>query len=202
MDTDANPRLNGSSESDEKVLIDQYIQVENNLAQVNLHLNRYESCLSAVGNVLRHDPSNVKALFRQGKALFEMGKYDQALQPLKFLLELHRENPSLNCDRSKVNELIQICQSKLANYEKKEKEIYRRMFQPAANNNDKHSQRPSSDVSPDLPGRNVLIVSLSLSLSLLQVKGTTNPLWTYVALGTACAAVVGLVLLVRQRRLS
>ena len=200
LDTDINPRLNTSNDADEKILLEQYIQVENNLAQVNLHLNRYESCLSAVGNVLRHDPTNVKALFRQGKALFEMGEYDQAIQPLKFLLELQRENPSVKCDRSQVNELIQTCQSKLANYEKKEKEIYRRMFQPAGNNtNNKHSQRPASAVSTDLSNGTS---PSSLSLSLVEVKGTTNPLWTYVALGTACVTLVGLALLVRQRRAS
>jgi len=74
LDTDDNPILVPSNESQRSTLNDRYIQVQNNVAQVNLLLNKYDACLVAVENVLKHDPKNVKALFRQGKAFYGLGK--------------------------------------------------------------------------------------------------------------------------------
>jgi FK506-binding protein 8 len=130
LDTDDNPILVSSDESQRSILNDRYIQVQNNVAQVNLHLNKYDACLTAVENVLKHDPKNVKALFRQGKALFELGTYDQAIQPFKLFTQIQRGNSSAGSDKDKVIEMISICETKLANYQKNEKEICRRMFQP------------------------------------------------------------------------
>jgi tetratricopeptide (TPR) repeat protein len=130
LDTENNSILTPFDESQRSILNDRYIQVQNNVAQVNLLLNKYEACLIAVENVLKHDSKNVKALFRQGKALFELGKYDQAIQPLKLFSQLQRGNSAAAVDYDKVTEMITVCENKLANYQKNEKEIYRRMFQP------------------------------------------------------------------------
>ena len=121
------------------IVIDRFIQVQNNLAQVYLLLNQYEQCLDAVQHVFKHEPNNVKALFRQAKALFELGNYDQAVPPLKFLLQ----SPNGETDKEKVNEMMKICQSKLAKYQQNEKEIYRRMFQPVST--------PTPTVTPARP---------------------------------------------------
>jgi FK506-binding protein 8 len=129
LSTDDNPILISFDESQRSILNDRYIQVQNNIAQVNLFLNKYQPCLNAVENVLKYDPRNVKALFRQGKALFELGKYEQAIQSLKLFIQIQKENSTVGIDNDKANEMISISENKLANYQKSEKEIYRRMFQ-------------------------------------------------------------------------
>ena len=124
MNTDEYPLPEEDDQS--SILLDRYIQVQNNLAQVYLLTNQYDQCLNSVNDVLKSDSKNIKALFRQAKALVELGNYDEAIQPLKLLLN----NPSQDVEKEKVNEMLNICQTKLAKYQKNEKEIYRRMFQP------------------------------------------------------------------------
>lgn len=136
LDIENNP-LTGSYDQNQKtILIDRFIQVQNNLAQVYLLLNKYEDCLNAVDNVLKYDSKNIKALFRKGKALFELGKYDQAIQSLKLFIQIQKRNSNTpSIDNDKANEMISICENKLAKYQKNEKEIYRRMFQPTTTTN-------------------------------------------------------------------
>jgi FK506-binding protein 8 len=128
LDTNQYPLLpeEEGENNQSSILNDRYIQVQNNLAQVYLLNNQYEQCLGAVNDVLKYDSKNIKALFRQAKALFELGNYDQAIQPLKLLLQ----NPSKDVEKDKVSEMLNICETKLAKYQKNEKEIYKRMFQP------------------------------------------------------------------------
>jgi FK506-binding protein 8 len=127
LDTVENPLL--EEEVDQSLIfVEQYIQVQNNLAQVYLLTNQYEQCLSAVNAVLKHDSNNIKALFRQGKALFELGNYDQAVEPLKLLLN----NQNKDVEKEKVNEMLKFCETKLDKYHKNEKEIYKRMFQSSS----------------------------------------------------------------------
>lgn len=123
VDIELNPSINSF---DRTILIDRFIQVQNNIAQVNLLLNNYQSCLTAVQHVLKIDPKNVKALFRQGKALFQLGLFEQAIQPLKYLTQI---NPTNSNDNDKAFEMISICEQKLAKDQKNEKEMYQRMFQ-------------------------------------------------------------------------
>jgi FK506-binding protein 8 len=129
LDTNQYPLLpeEEGENNQSSILNDRYIQVQNNLAQVYLLNNQYEQCLGAVNDVLKYDSKNIKALFRQAKALFELGNYDQAIQPLKLLLQ----NPSKDVEKDKVSEMLNICETKLAKYQKNEKEIYKRMFQPS-----------------------------------------------------------------------
>lgn len=95
--------------------------------------NKYEECLNAIDNVLKYDPKNIKALFRQAKALIELGNYDHALQILKILIE----KSSQDLDKDKVKEMIHFCQTKLTKYHQNEKEIYKRMFQSKTTTNEK-----------------------------------------------------------------
>ena len=124
LDIELNPLTSSSSAEERSTLIDRYIQVENNVAQVNLHLTHFEACLTATENVLRYDPNNDKARLRQGKALFQLGRYDLALQALT---KVQRVNPS---DQETIQQMISTCRTKIQSYQKNEKEIYRRMFQP------------------------------------------------------------------------
>ena len=130
INLDDNPLLNSNNQNDKSILNDKYIQVQNNVAQVYLLLNKYEQCLTAVDNVLKYDTKNVKALFRKGKALYELGNYDQTIQILKLFLQIQKGNSTTGPDYDKANELISISENKLANYQKNEKEIYQRMFRP------------------------------------------------------------------------
>jgi tetratricopeptide (TPR) repeat protein len=127
--------------------------VQNNLAQVYLLLNQYEPCLDAVQHVFNHEPNNIKALFRQAKALFELGRYDQAVSPLKFLLQ----SPNGETDKEKVKEMLTICQSKLAKYQQNEKEIYRRMFQPVST--------PTTTVTSATPATDKVQASMQKTVS-------------------------------------
>ncbi len=130
LDTTEYPLIEEDHQS--SILIDRYIQVQNNLAQVHLLNNQYEQCLNAINNVFKYDINNIKALFRQAKALIELGNYDHAIQPLKLLLQ----NPRKDIEKEKVKQMLNLCQTKLDKYQKNEKEIYKRMFQskPIINN--------------------------------------------------------------------
>ncbi len=146
LDTDDNPLRVSFDENQRSILNEQYIQVQNNVAQVNLLLNKYEACLIAVENVLKYDQKNLKALFRQGKALFQLGKYDQAIQPLKLFIQIQKGLSNTGSDYEKANEMISISENKLANYHKDEKEIYRRMFQSTTTTNSTlHQQRQTKN---------------------------------------------------------
>lgn len=142
LDINENPLLQEEESSQSSILTDRYIQVQNNLAQVYLLNNQYEQCLNAVDDVLQHDSNNIKALFRQAKAFFELGNYDQAVQPLKLLLQ----NQSKDVEREKVKEMLNICETKLAKYHKNEKEIYKRMFQPKTTINEKIPEKNTQKV--------------------------------------------------------
>lgn len=124
LDTTENP-LGEEEESQSTVFLDPYIQVQNNLAQVYLLNSQYEQCLNAVENVLKYDTNNIKALFRQAKALIDLGNYDHAIRPLKLLIQ----SPDKGVEKEKVKEMLNFCEAKLAKYQENEKQIYRRMFQ-------------------------------------------------------------------------
>ncbi|CAF1047316.1 unnamed protein product [Adineta steineri] len=142
IDIIQHPLLEDEEENTQSsVFIDRYIQVQNNLAQVHLLNNQYQQCLEAVNDVLKHDPNNIKALFRQAKALFELGNYDEVIQPLKLLLQ----NPSKDVEKDKVNEMLNICETKLAKYQKNEKEIYKRMFKSETIINDKSQTKNNNE---------------------------------------------------------
>ena len=125
LDITEHPLSEDEDEAQSSIIINRYIQVQNNLAQVYLLNNQYEQCLNAVDQVLKYDMNNIKALFRQAKARIDLGNYDHAIQSLKLLLQ--NSNPAV--ERDKVNEMLNFCETKLATYHKNEKEIYKRMFQ-------------------------------------------------------------------------
>ncbi|CAF0817990.1 unnamed protein product [Rotaria sordida] len=176
LDTDINPILVLSHENQRSILNDAFIQVENNVAQVNLLLNKYDACLHAVENVLKHDPKNVKALFRQGKAFFQLGKYDKAIQSLKLFTQVQRRNSNSMADRDKANEMILTCENKLANYQKNEKEIYQRMFKPQT------EKRQTNNIN--------------------QIDNTNNSWWPYIALGSAVLGTLAIVTFIKHRKTS
>ena len=92
-------------------------------------------------NVLKYESKNVKALFRQGKALFQLGKFDEVILPLKRILQIQSNHP----DKEQIMQMIQSAEHKVALYQQNEKEIYRRMFQSSTTaNNNSLTSRPST----------------------------------------------------------
>ncbi|CAF4070693.1 unnamed protein product [Rotaria sp. Silwood2] len=173
LDIEQYPLLEDDKQS--SILIDRYIQVQNNLAQVHLLNNQYEQCLDAVNQVLKHDSKNIKALFRQAKALFELGNYDQAISPLKLLLQSQNKD----VEKDKVNEMLNICETKLAKYKKNEKEIYKRMF---------------SSTTPTKTDQKIQTKTMQ------KVENKNHSAWwTYVAMGSAALAAVGLAAIIKYR---
>jgi len=157
------------------ILIDRYIQVQNNLAQVYLLNNQYDQCLDAVDSVLKYDTNNIKALFRQAKALIELGNYDHAVKPLKLLLQ----NPNKNIEKEKIKEMLNFCETKLAKYQKNEKEIYKRMFQ----------SKPTINEQPQ-----------TQTIKKVENKNKNNNWWTYIVMGSAVlAAAVSLAVIIKNR---
>jgi len=128
-------------------------------------------------------PRNVKALFRQAKALYQMGKYDQAIQPLRLLTHMDVGNAVSITDKTKISEMLLVCETKLARYEKNEKEIYRRMFQPA------------TTTSSSLNNNNKLKKNTEK-----KMENNTNNWWMYVTLGTAALAAAGIAAFIKYRK--
>ncbi|CUM66114.1 uncharacterized protein PRCAT00003770001 [Priceomyces carsonii] len=63
-----------------------------NRAACNLELRNFRRCIEDCKMVLGIDHKNIKACFRSGKAFFEVGRYDEAEQILKYGLTLDQEN--------------------------------------------------------------------------------------------------------------
>ena len=167
LDANEHP-LSEEEESQANRLVDGYIQVQNNLAQVHLLNNQFEQCLVAVDNVLKFDRTNIKGLYRQAKALIELGNYDHAIGPLKLLLQ----NSSPDVERTKVKEMLNFCETKLAKYQKNEKEIYQRMFQSKSSTNE-----------PSPAG--------------LKIQTTKKNWWPYVAVGSLLLTAFGLAAMIK-----
>lgn len=180
LDTDSNPISISYDQNQLATLHDRLIQVLNNIAQVNLHLNKYDNCLMAVENVLKYDRKNEKALFRRGKALYELGKYDKAMETLKLLSQIQRENSGGVADKETINQIIRNCETKLANYQKNEKEIYQRMFQPKTTTSIVNQQRQTNTIN--------------------QNTQKNNNWWPYITLASAVIATVAIVTFIKYRK--
>ncbi|CAF3409761.1 unnamed protein product [Rotaria socialis] len=160
LNTDLNPILISFDENQRLILNDRYIQVENNVAQVNLLLKNYDV-----------------------KSFFQLGLYDKAIPPLKILMQIQKGNSNATVDKEKVTEMIQICETKLAHYEKSEKEIYQRMFRPKTTTSLPSNQQRQTKTANQIDNKNA-------------------SWWPYVALGSAVLATVALVTFIKYRNIS
>lgn len=171
-----------NNENDKQTLIDLYIQVENNRAQIFLITKQFDQCLNSIENVFQHQPNNVKALFRKSKALFQMGNYEETIESLKKLLQ----NPSPEIDREKVNEMLKISQSKLAQYHQNQKEICQRMFKASSTEPKSLNSQPNNKIEKQKK----------------QKQKNENPSknwWPYFALAGTALAAVGFAAMIRNR---
>lgn len=69
-------------------LLDTRVKCYNNLAAAQLKIEAWDAAIKSSDQVLRVQPENVKALFRKGKCLANMGDYDAAILVLRRALKL------------------------------------------------------------------------------------------------------------------
>ncbi|KAM8817375.1 tetratricopeptide repeat protein 9C isoform 2-T2 [Rhynchonycteris naso] len=81
----------------------------------------YERVKEYSQKVLERQPDNVKALYRAGVAFFHLQDYDQARHYL--LAAVNRQPKDAN-----VRRYLQLTQSELSSYHRKEKQLYLGMF--------------------------------------------------------------------------
>ncbi|XP_065667228.1 uncharacterized protein LOC100207912 isoform X2 [Hydra vulgaris] len=110
--------VEGSSEMN---VLEMKVKLLNNLSAAQLKVNAYAMAIVSLDSVLRVEPKNTKALFRKGKCLEGLGNDEEALKCLKEASTLDPHNKLIHQDIAKVR-------SRLAVTQKKEKEIYEKMF--------------------------------------------------------------------------
>lgn len=81
----------------------------------------YERVREYSQKVLRRQPDNAKALYRAGVAFFHLQDYEQAQHYL--LAAVHRQPKDAN-----IRRYLQLTQSELSSYHRKEKQLYLGMF--------------------------------------------------------------------------
>ncbi|XP_053742642.1 FKBP prolyl isomerase 16 [Synchiropus splendidus] len=92
----------GSMETEEEEVRDYRVKCFNNLATTQLKLEQYNDALQSSQNVLSLEPNNVKALFRTGKLLSDMGQYKEAMEVLKKALKLEPTTKAIHAELSKL----------------------------------------------------------------------------------------------------
>ncbi|ESO87592.1 hypothetical protein LOTGIDRAFT_127555 [Lottia gigantea] len=93
----------------------------NNLAACQLKVGAYEAAIRSTEIVLLSQPSNVKALFRIGKAHSAKGNTNEGIQYFKKALQLEPESKIIHQELSRLSK-------KLKSETESEKEMYRRML--------------------------------------------------------------------------
>ncbi|XP_053152538.1 peptidyl-prolyl cis-trans isomerase FKBP8-like [Hemicordylus capensis] len=106
---------------EEAELLEVKIKCLNNLAASQLKLDHYEAALRSCSQVLEQQPDNIKALFRKGKVLAQLGEYSEAIPILKAALKLEPSNKTIHAELSKLAK-------KHADQKSVETEMYRKML--------------------------------------------------------------------------
>ncbi|NXG15481.1 FKBP8 isomerase, partial [Grallaria varia] len=109
------------SPDEEAELLDVKVKCLNNLAASQLKLDHYKAALKSCNLVLEHQPGNIKALFRKGKVLAQLGEYREAIPILKAALKLEPSNKTIHAELSKLVK-------KHADQRNVETEMYRKML--------------------------------------------------------------------------
>ncbi|KAM9815996.1 peptidyl-prolyl cis-trans isomerase FKBP8-like [Syngnathus typhle] len=81
---------------------DYRVKCLNNLATAQLKLEKCNEALHASRDVLALDPDNVKALYRAGKILSDLGDYAEAMELLKKALKLEPATKAIHAELSKL----------------------------------------------------------------------------------------------------
>jgi len=83
-------------------LLGERIKAFNNLAQGQIKIEAWDAALAALGNVLKVEPNNEKALYRKAKVFEEKGRSDECLGLLRRITRLYPENKSSRADLARM----------------------------------------------------------------------------------------------------
>ncbi|KAJ4938426.1 hypothetical protein JOQ06_003046 [Pogonophryne albipinna] len=123
----------GLSEEDEKKAKALQLAANLNLAMCFLKLQEPNKALENCDKALELNPSNEKALFRRGEALFGMKEFDQAKDVFQQVLQLYPANKAAKSQ-------VVLCQTRIKAQHEKDKRIYANMFQKFAERDSKIEQ--------------------------------------------------------------
>ncbi|XP_034089419.1 peptidyl-prolyl cis-trans isomerase FKBP4 [Gymnodraco acuticeps] len=123
----------GLSEEDEKKAKALQLAANLNLAMCFLKLQEPNKALENCDKALELNPSNEKALFRRGEALFGMKEFDQAKDVFQQVLQLYPANKAAKSQ-------VILCQTRIKAQHEKDKRIYANMFQKFAERDSKIEQ--------------------------------------------------------------
>lgn len=87
---------------EEQELSDVKVKCLNNLAAAQLKLEHFEAALKSSNAALKHQPNNIKALFRKGKVLTLQGEYTEAIPVLKQAARLEPSNKAILVELSQL----------------------------------------------------------------------------------------------------
>ncbi|CAG5004562.1 unnamed protein product [Parnassius apollo] len=90
------------SEESVKEIIELKIKLYNNLAHCQLQFNEYEASLELCNRAIKHDPDNVKALYRRCQSYHGLQMYEEAWNDIQHVLNL---NPNDRAAQNKASEL-------------------------------------------------------------------------------------------------
>jgi peptidylprolyl isomerase len=119
-----------TSENEENQPI--YLACKLNCAQACLSLGDYASAAAHATEVLKKDPSNVKALYRRGVARNHLGLSEEAIADLDAVLAIDADNKAAKVELAKAKKAI-------ADAKKKAKAIYGNFFSKVSVYDDKEA---------------------------------------------------------------
>ncbi|XP_067872078.1 peptidyl-prolyl cis-trans isomerase FKBP8 [Heterodontus francisci] len=90
------------AEEEEEELMGVKVKCLNNLAAAQLKLEHFEAALKSSNSALKHQPNNVKALFRKGKVLALQGEYTEAIPVLRKAARLEPSNKTVQAELSQL----------------------------------------------------------------------------------------------------
>ncbi|XP_041061175.1 peptidyl-prolyl cis-trans isomerase FKBP8 [Carcharodon carcharias] len=89
-------------EEEEEELMEVKVKCLNNLAAAQLKLEHFEAALKSSEAALKHQPNNIKALFRKGKVLALQGEYMDAIPVLRKAAKLEPSNKTIQAELSQL----------------------------------------------------------------------------------------------------
>ena len=97
------------------------VVLHSNMALMKFHLEEWDEVLSHASQVLKHDPGNVKALFRRAQVFFKRDLLDKTRETLQEILESQPRNKEALVLMKELNE-------KTGKYQSRSKQVFKAMF--------------------------------------------------------------------------
>jgi len=97
------------------------ILLNNNIAAIKSKTKKWKDVIKYTNDVLKINPSNVKALFRKGVAQSTLSEYEEAKKTLSKALEIDPDNKDIARELTRLKKKIII-------QDKKDRQIYQKMF--------------------------------------------------------------------------